>query len=186
MKNSLNRASRIYQRKRRVGKDPKKIRSRIEKIFKTIYTDSLRADVANHFILEQQDLDEGRKMFSGTVETGYTTAADTIDLLVELVGLLKDNQIYFYSKYTKQITLRFENETVSIPWPKEYAMTLDFPFICIIIQDKKFYHFYWYPIELPQNFGYEILPMRKIFDDKPALKFGDFLQKFGLSVDKLQ
>ena len=91
-KKSSNRASRIYQRKARVGNDPKKIFARIKHIFRRVFWDDLRCLVARD-IVEGGDLDDFVYRFRGTIKDGYETAADTVDLMVELVKLLEKNQL---------------------------------------------------------------------------------------------
>ena len=86
-----------------------------------------------------KDLDAARKSFRGTLGKEFLTAGDTIDLLVELVGMMVDNQIHFKTKYQKKISLRFRNDTITIPWPKNGTNPQDMPFTSIIIQGKKFW-----------------------------------------------
>ena len=71
MKNSSNRRSRIYQRRMRVGRDPKKISARIRRIFKIIYVDESRATVTENVVTKYKDLDEARKDFRGTVKEEF-------------------------------------------------------------------------------------------------------------------
>ena len=71
MKNSSNRRSRIYQRRMRVGHDPKKISARIRRIFKIIYVDESRATVTENVVTKYKDLDEARKDFRGTVKEEF-------------------------------------------------------------------------------------------------------------------
>ena len=189
MKKSSNRSSRIYQRRMRVGKDPKKISARIRRIFKIIYVDESRAAVTENVVTTYKDLDEARKDFRGTVKEEFAQTANTIDLLVELVGMLKDNQIYFRHEYSKTISLKFRNETISLSWPKDWTHAISFPFHCILIRHKEIYHTFQTPIEVPQNLGYEVIPMRKVHPPCSyvnKLKFEKFLKIFGLSMEDLK
>ena len=62
----------------------------------------------------------------------------------------------------------------------------EFPFTCIIIQEKKIYHNYWEPLVTPQGFGYEIIAMREVLEHCDEMAFENFLEEFGLSITDLQ
>ena len=186
MKTSTNRRSRVYQRRRRVGNNPKKMSARIRKIFKILYSTRERANVTENVMTRDKDLDAARKSFRGTLGKEFLTAGDTIDLLVELVGMMVDNQIHFKTKYQKKISLRFRNDTITIPWPKNGTNPQSMSFTSIIIQGKKFYHNYWKPLVIPEGFGYEIIPMREVLEHCDEVRLDDFLEEFGLSIADLQ
>ena len=68
---SSNRAARVYQRKRRVGDDPKKIFERIKYIFRRIFWHDIRRLVAKD-IVEGDSLDTFVDGYRGTKPTNKT------------------------------------------------------------------------------------------------------------------
>ena len=186
-KKASNRSSRAYQRKARVGNDPKKIFARIKHIFRRIFWDDLRRRVAID-IVKCGDLDKFVRMFRGTIQDGYETAADTVDLMVELLQLLQKNQLYFRPKYSKKVSLKFHQTDISISWPNTpdgecaYSFTKEF----ILIHKGKIYHNHWCNIKIPTGFSHGLVNMENISEYLPTTKLSDFLGRFNLFLNEMK
>ena len=186
-KKSSNRAARIYQRKARVGNDPKKIFARIKHVFRRIFWDDLRCLVAKD-IVEGGDLDDFKNHFRGTIKDDYETATDTVDLMVELVNLLKQNKLYFRPKYSQLVSLTFQDKEVEIPWPKTldgdcaHSFTQEF----ILIHGGTLYHNHWFPVKVPDGFSYELVPIEEMTGHPQTTKFFELLDRFDLSFSDIK
>ena len=186
-KKASNRSSRVYQRKTRVGNDPKKIFARIKHIFRRIFWDDLRCRVAMD-IVKCGDLDKFIRMFRGTIEDGYEVAADTVDLMVELVQLLQQNQLHFRPKYSKKVSLKFHKTDVTISWPHTPigACAHDFTNEFMLVHEGKIYHNHWCGIETPTGFSHELVNMENVPEYLSPTKFSDFLERFNLSFNDMK
>ena len=186
-KKSSNRASRVYQRKARVGNDPKKIFARVRYIFRRIFWDDLRCRLAKD-IVKAGDLDHFVYLFKGTVEDGLEIAADTVDLMVELVSLLKQSDFYFRPQYSQRISLKYQDKKVEISWPKTlngscaHAFTNEF----ILIYAGKLYHNHWYRINAPTKFTGAVVPLQKAPAESKKKDLCTFLERFSLSYDDIE
>ena len=127
-------------------------------------------------------------MFRGTIQDGCEDAADTVDLMVELVQLLQQNQLYFRPKYSKKVSLKFHQTDINISWPNTpdgecaHYFTDEF----MLIHEGKIYHNHWCKIETPTGFSHELVNMENISEYLPTTKFSDFLGRFSLSLNEMK
>ena len=184
---SGNRRARVYQRKRRVAGKPKKIYRRFKKIINTIHNDPLRTKVVKD-IVSCGDLDTFQRAYRGKLEDFEEIAADTIDLLREVVDMVDKNVFHFKKKCTSEINLKVNDADVTIPWPIDIAdgdVVDCFLDDYLLVYNGKIYHNEYHIISFPEDFGYDFVAMCKWTVDK-KLQLTEYLDRFGINIAELK
>ena len=184
---SANRRSRVYQRKRRVAGQPKKIYRRFKKIINTIHNCALRTKIVKDMISES-DIDSWQRSFRGKIEDGYETAADTTDLMKEVVDMLDKNSFYFQKKVTKMVDLYVNDTKVTVPWPIDIAdedVVYRFLADYLLLYDGKIYHSTYHTICISGDFTLPFVNMCTwTIDDR--IQLSEYLKNFGTTIDGLK
>ena len=160
----INLSKRIYERKKRVGGDPKRIVNRMSNIaFKLTQTDA-RCAIAGDF-WNETNLDDWAESLQNHDPDLLPDAADSVALLKEWIYYCRNYTLRFPTWYTEDITMTLNGEDVTFPFffsNDTESLALDsyyhLPRLGVILfYEGKLYWRRAQKCKLPKNLPYEVV-----------------------------